>query len=182
MQLLITSFKSVLSEKKKSLSVLFVVAVATIFALLSISISMSFALKTVGELQEFMPVLVIYTQSTGTALSRWVGVINIFAIIVSSLLVLGCFLFETLGRKKQFKNYSLMGASFSQVALLESIKNAILVLAGVIVGALVALLGALVIGAIFSVTIVFAFENVLICAILYLALSTILSIVVPLWC
>ena len=181
MQLLLTSFKSILSEKKKSLSVLFVVAVATTFALLSISISMSFALKTVDELQEFMPVLVIYTQSTGTALTSWVGVNSIFSIILSSLLVLGCFLFETMGEKKQFKNYTLMGASFSQVALLESIKNATLVLAGVVVGAIIALISSLIIGAIFSVTVVFVFENVLICTILYLALSTILSIVVPLW-
>ena len=67
MQLLTISLKSILSEKKKNISLLVAVAVATIIALLSISINVSFALKTVEELQAFSPILVFYTQDSANA-------------------------------------------------------------------------------------------------------------------
>ena len=181
MQILLASVKGVLSDKKKSLGVVCAVALATVLTLLTISISMSFALKTVDELRTFSPILILYTQLSNNALNSWVGVANVLALVFASLLVLGTFVFRTTDMKKEFKNYALMGASFMQIAGMTLIKNTILTLVGVIAGTIISLLASLIIGAIFSIPMVFAISNVFICLIIYLALEIIISIVIPLW-
>lgn len=181
MQLLTISLKSILNEKKKSISLMVAVAVATIIALTSITINVSFALKTVDELRSFIPLLVLYTEQSTNALSSWVGVSNIFALVISSLMILGCFFLKTFNMRKQFKNYTLMGATFAQTAIIVTVKNLILFLIGFIAGVVLSIVASLIVGAITSTVMVFAVSNIFICLLIYLALVLIISIVVPLW-
>ena len=96
-------------------------------------------------------------------------------------MIAGCFLDATFSMKKQFKNYTLMGASFAQTALVVCIKNMAVFFAGFIAGTIFALVSSLIIGAISSTVMVFAISNVFICMIIDLALILIISIVIPLW-
>ena len=181
MQMLTSSLKSLVYEKKKSLVVIGLVAFATIVALLSISIVMSFVVKTFGELEGFSPILRLYTTETAGASYTLVKVVNVVALTLSGVAVCGTFLWRTLEMRKSFVNYSLMGASFSQIAIIAWIKNITLLLVGVLMGALVAFGVAHLIGAVTSTAIIFAFDNVLICFLIYFAFTSILSVVIPLW-
>ena len=181
MQLLRISLMSILSEKKKSISLLVAVSIATIVSLLSISINMSFAVATVEDLREFAPILIIYTQQITDSLSSWVSVSNISALVVSSLMIAGSFFLSTFNMKNQFKAYTLMGASFAQNAIIASVKNVVLFLAGFIGGVILSLLASIIIGAISSTMMIFAIGNVFICLLIDLVLIMIVSIVIPLW-
>jgi len=181
MQLLSNSLKRLVVNKKQSLYSLIIIAIAVCVPVLFVSVVLSFAGASFVELVNLSGILNVYTNNTDNALYKLCSAVSIIGLIIGALIILVYFIKLVANRKNEIKSFYLMGASFGQVATMVWLENFVILLVGIILGAGLSFILGYFIGLIYSVNIILNFDILLITGLIYLALTTIISIVKPLW-
>lgn len=181
MQMLTSIVKRLVNNKKQSIYSIIIVALAIIVPVLTVSVAFSFAGNSYVELVNISFFMNYYVSNPKNSINQMCMALNVLLLIVGSLIIIAYFINKIFANKNVYKSYLLMGATYGQVAFIVWLENSILLLAGIIVGAIMAWLMGLLIGAIWSIKIIFNFDILLISALIYWAVVSIISLIRPLW-
>lgn len=157
------------------------VALATLIPTLFISVVFSFSGEAFVEIEKIWFLLRIYTADKSNAIYRMCSAITAITIIVGVVIMLVFAIKETLKRRKEFKNYLLIGASYFQVMTISLVENLIILVAGLGLGLLASWGVGAIIGICYSINIFINMSTFLIVSLIYFSISAITSVVVPVW-
>ena len=178
---LTNNLKSLLYNKKSTLSAVMIVALSVILPTFFISVVTSFAGNAFLELENISYVLHIYTTDTDNALYKLVTAVTIVSLFMGAVVMLWYLINSAIKFKPTVKQYLTMGASYNQITLILWVRNLLIFVAGFVVGVGLSLLLSLLVGAIASVNVIFSVNIMLVTLLIYFALVTIISVVVPVW-
>lgn len=173
--------KRLVYNPKNTLYNFFVVALMVAFPVVIVSVVMSFSSKSYVELVNLTSFMNYYILNTDNAINQLCLVINVISIVFGCV-AFGIFMFRILKKRdKEFKSQILMGGSIGQISFAVASENVILLLVGTLLGLVISWVCGLVVGTIFSVSVILSMDCLLILVLIYLAISLIESIILPLW-
>lgn len=179
--MLTNAVKKLVYNPKNTLNNILFIALMVAFPLVIVSVVVSFSSKSYVELVNISSYLNYYIMNTNNAINQLCLAINVISIIFGCI-AFGIFMFKILKKRdKEFKSQILMGGSIGQISLMVIVENVIMLMVGSAVGVMISWACGLIVGTIFSISIFISMDCVLILFLIYLAISLIASIILPLW-
>lgn len=181
MLMLTNSIKKLLNNKKQSIYSLAIISLAALIPLLTMSVALSFAGSAYVELVNISFFLQFYVSNPKNSINQLCMALNVILIIIGCALIVLFFVNKTFANKQEYKSYLLMGATYGQLAFMIWFENILLLVSGMMLGGILSYILGLVIGAIWSIKILFSFNVFFITLLIYIALVSIISLIRPLW-
>ena len=181
MLMLTNSIKRLINDKKQSIYSLCVVALAVIIPLLTMSVALTFAGSSYVELVNISFFLQFYVTNPKNSINQMCMALSVVLVIIGCVMVVVYFANKIFANKKEYKSYLLMGATYGQLAFMIWIENILLLVSGIVAGGILSYIFGLLLGAIWSVKIIFSFKILSIISLIYIAMVTIVSLIRPLW-
>lgn len=173
--------KRLVNNPKRTAFYLSIIALMVAFPQTIVSVVMSFSSKCYVELVNITSFMNYYIVNTNNAINQLCIAINVVVIIMGCV-AFSIFMLKILKKRdREFKSQILMGGSIGQISGGVIAENVVLLLVGTLLGLIISWACGLIIGSIFSIAIILSMDCLLILVLVYLAISLIVSVILPLW-